>query len=72
MHLWLSIIYAYSQDEFPGLLPLVRMYINSVEMDVETRCTILQYLRVISKRASGEFQTTSLPRPGDLDFEIML
>ena len=30
------------------------MYINSIDMDVETRCTILQYLRVISKRASGK------------------
>lgn len=42
-----------SQDEFPGLLPLVRMYVNSVDIDVDTRCTILQYLRFISKKASG-------------------
>ena len=42
-----------SQDEFPGLLSLVRMYINSIDMDVDTRCTVLQYLRFISKRASG-------------------
>lgn len=26
---------------------------NSIDIDVDTRCTILQYLRFISKRASG-------------------
>ena len=26
---------------------------NSIDMDVDTRCTVLQYLRFISKRASG-------------------
>ena len=45
---------SWSQDEFPGLIPLVRMYINSIDIDVDTRCTIMQYLRLISKRASGE------------------
>ena len=30
------------------------MYVNSIDIDVDTRCTILQYLRLISKRASGE------------------
>ena len=42
-----------SQDEFPGLIPLIRMYVNSIDIDVDTRCTIMQYLRFISKRASG-------------------
>ena len=42
-----------TQDEFPGLIPLVRMYVNSVDMDVDTRCTVLNYLRYISKKASG-------------------
>ena len=27
---------------------------NSIEMDVDTRCTVMQYLRLISRRASGE------------------
>ena len=36
------------------MLALVRMYVNSIDMDVDTRCTILQYLRLISRRASGE------------------
>lgn len=30
------------------------MYVNSVDIDVDTRCTILTYLRFISKRASGK------------------
>jgi len=30
------------------------MYINSIDVDVDTQCTILQYLQFISKRASGE------------------
>lgn len=47
------------KDEFPGLISLVRMYINSIDVDVDTRCTILQYLRLISKRASGELMTTA-------------
>lgn len=29
------------------------MYVNSIDIDVDTRCTILQYLRFIAKRASG-------------------
>ncbi len=48
--------HTHTQDEFPGLIPLVRMYVNSVEMDVDTRCTVLNYLRFISKKASGTQQ----------------
>ena len=43
----------WNQDEFPGLIPLVRMYVNSIDIDIDTRCTVMQYLRLISKRASG-------------------
>ena len=42
-----------SQDGFPGLIPLIRMYLNSINIDVDTRCTIRQYLSLISQRASG-------------------
>ena len=31
---------------------------DMVEIDVDTRCTILQYLNLISKRASGTVQLT--------------
>lgn len=47
------------KDEFPGLIPLVRMYVNSIDIDVDTRCTVMQYLRLISKKASGELMTTA-------------
>lgn len=36
------------------------MYVNSLEVDVDTRCTIQQYLRLIQKRASGKQMITSL------------
>ena len=41
------------QDEFVGLLPLMNKYLDSMECDFETRCTVQQYLRLISSRASG-------------------
>uniref|UniRef100_A0A1X7UMB8 Glutamate--cysteine ligase n=1 Tax=Amphimedon queenslandica TaxID=400682 RepID=A0A1X7UMB8_AMPQE len=47
------------KDEFPGVIPLVRMYVNSIDIDVDTRCTVMQYLRFISKRASGELPTAA-------------
>nr|KAG5688040.1 hypothetical protein BaRGS_003586 [Batillaria attramentaria] len=46
-------------DDFVGVLPLVNTYLDSVECDFETRCTVQQYLRLISKRASGELKTTA-------------
>lgn len=47
------------KDGFPGLIPLIQMYVDSLEVDVDTRCTIQQYLSLISKRASGELMTTA-------------
>lgn len=44
-------------DEFPGLVPLIKQYLDSADVDVDTRCTISQYLNFISKRASGEIWT---------------
>lgn len=40
-------------DEFPGLINLIKMYLNSVDIDVDTSCTIQNYLKLISERASG-------------------
>jgi len=41
--------------EFPGLLPLIEQYLNSVDdCDVDTSCTVLQYLKLIRYRASGQ------------------
>ena len=53
LHVCVKIIVFLWQDEFPGLIPLVRMYVNSIDIDVDTRCTVMQYLRLMSERASG-------------------
>jgi glutamate--cysteine ligase catalytic subunit len=42
---------------FPGLIPLVENYLNSVNIDVETRCELARYLDLIRKRASGQLWT---------------
>ncbi|PNY27714.1 Glutamate-cysteine ligase, partial [Tolypocladium capitatum] len=45
--------------DFPGLIPIVESYLDSVNVDVETRCQLAIYLGLISKRASGELDTTA-------------
>lgn len=42
---------------FPGLIPLVESYLNSMNVDVETRCALARYLDLIRKRASGHLWT---------------
>ncbi|KAL6715451.1 glutamate--cysteine ligase [Lecanora helva] len=42
---------------FPGLIPLVESYLNSVNVDVETRCELARYLDLIRKRANGQLWT---------------
>lgn len=49
----------HGKDDFPGLIPLINQYINMIEIDVDTRCTIQQYLNLISARASGKLKTTA-------------
>jgi glutamate--cysteine ligase catalytic subunit len=44
---------------FPGLIPLVESYLNSVNVDIETRCELARYLALIRKRASGELWTAA-------------
>lgn len=44
---------------FPGLVPLVESYLDSVNVDVETRCELAQYLSLIKGRASGRLWTAS-------------
>ena len=46
-------------EGFPGLIPLVESYLNSVNVDVETRCELARYLDLIRKRASGQLWTGS-------------
>ena len=44
---------------FPGLIPLVENYLNSVNIDIETRCELARYLELIRKRASGQLWTAA-------------
>uniref|UniRef100_A0A3Q1LU91 Glutamate--cysteine ligase n=1 Tax=Bos taurus TaxID=9913 RepID=A0A3Q1LU91_BOVIN len=44
---------------FPGLIPVLNSYLESMEVDVDTRCSILNYLKLIKKRASGELMTVA-------------
>lgn len=41
-------------DEFPGLIPLIKEYMNCVDVDLETSALINSYLRLIRKKAAGE------------------
>ncbi|KAI8374809.1 glutamate-cysteine ligase-domain-containing protein [Blakeslea trispora] len=45
------------ESGFPGFVPLIRSYLNSTNIDIETRCKLSSYLSLISKRASGELMT---------------
>jgi len=41
-------------DTFPGLLGLVYLYINSLNIDITTRCELERYLNLVKGRADGE------------------
>lgn len=48
-----------SSPAFPGLIPLVESYLNSMNVDVQTRCDLDHYLDLIRKRASGQYWTAA-------------
>lgn len=48
-----------TEGGFPGLIPLVESYLNSMNIDVETRCELARYLDLIRKRADGTLWTTA-------------
>ena len=48
-----------SSEKFTGLIPFIRDYMDNIEIDVDTRCTVKQYLDFISMRASGKLMTTA-------------
>jgi glutamate--cysteine ligase catalytic subunit len=48
-----------NEGGFPGLIPLVESYLNSMNVDVETRCDIATYLDLIRKRANGTYWTAA-------------
>ncbi|XP_062520742.1 glutamate--cysteine ligase catalytic subunit-like [Corticium candelabrum] len=47
------------KGHFPGLIPLMNRYLDSVDVDAETRCTISVYLKLIEQKANGELMTTA-------------
>lgn len=44
---------------FPGLVPLMRGYVNALEIDCATRRRLLTYLEFVSQRASGVLCTNA-------------
>jgi len=48
-----------SPGGFPGLIPLVESYLDSVNVDVQTRCELATYLQLIRDRASGRLCSTA-------------
>jgi len=52
------------------MLPLIEKYLDSVDdCDVDTRCTVSQYLKLISYRASGAWYSCSAPT---MLFQVLL
>jgi len=47
------------KDVFPGLISIIEFYLDHLEVDIDTRCTISQYLDLIRGRASGKLMTTA-------------
>ena len=48
-----------NSDGFPGLIPLVESYLNSINIDVITRCELARYLDLIRHRADGSLWTAA-------------
>jgi glutamate--cysteine ligase catalytic subunit len=48
-----------SDVDFPGLIPLVESYLDSVNIDVQTRCELAAYLELIRRRADGSLWTAA-------------
>lgn len=45
--------------DFPGLIPLVESYLDSMNVDVQTRCELANYISLIRKRADGTLWTAA-------------
>ena len=44
---------------FPGLIPLVRTYLDMIECDTATMCTVDSYLQLLELRATGQLLTAA-------------
>lgn len=51
----------FQEGVFQGLIPILNCYLENMEVDVDTRCTILNYLKLIKKRASGKIPLKCQP-----------
>ncbi|KAI8055820.1 glutamate-cysteine ligase-domain-containing protein [Syncephalis plumigaleata] len=54
-----EIINGQKEGSFPGLIPIIHSYLNSINMDVETGCYLSRYLAFIRARANGTLMTTA-------------
>ncbi|XP_049675339.1 glutamate--cysteine ligase catalytic subunit isoform X9 [Accipiter gentilis] len=54
---------------FPGLIPILNSYLENMEVDVDTRCTILNYLKLIKKRASVDIKSPFWPSRWRLSYK---
>lgn len=48
-----EIINGSHKKKFPGLLPLLHAYLDSMKIEALTRCSINKYLQIIANRANG-------------------
>lgn len=46
-------------ETFPGLIPLIESYLDSMNVDIQTRCSLSSYLSLIRARASGQAWTNA-------------
>lgn len=44
---------------YPGLIPIVESYLDSVNVDIKTRCELETYIDLVRRRASGELCTAA-------------
>ncbi|KAG0264191.1 hypothetical protein DFQ27_001375 [Actinomortierella ambigua] len=54
-----EIINGNASKGFPGMLGLVHSYLNTLNIDIETRCELGKYLEFIKKRANGTLMTAA-------------
>lgn len=47
------------EKNFQGLIQLVTEYLNTVEVNASTMCTLTKYLDFLSKKASGKVRTNA-------------
>lgn len=57
-------------DGFPGLMGVVNAYLNSLNVDVSTKCDLRRYLDLIKHRAQGECGVTGSEAVAEPETEI--